>query len=325
MVNASLSNPNALSVDLRRAQASTGQSTTTGLVSSSVTSANGATTLMAQNGQLAIVASHVAAGAQSQLSLQGAQVDLSGALSGQESTREETRSATNNHIGIVRPGEGIQSRGGLQGSNDSTRLVATSLAGGSISITATGIAGSTRTVVLPDGTTRAIANPSGISLAGVTLTTPGQLALDAGTATIAFNLMQTGATTSQTQQQRDLAYQTARGAGATLNQAEYNQLSYGSLSLGGSVTVQVASNSNQRGNAAASTGPQEAVTTGSANPSSNEQTLTQLAQQPGMAWVGDVVRQQQQAALTQYWIGRVVQYSIRADTCVGGYSSALSV
>jgi hypothetical protein len=195
----------------------------------------------------------------------------------------------------------------------------------SISITATGIAGSTRTVVLPDGTTQVIANPSGISLAGVTLTTPGQLALDAGTATIAFNLMQTGATTSQTQQQRDLVYQTARGQGGTLNQAEYNQLSYGSLSLGGSVTVQVASNSNQRGNTSASTGPQEAVTTGSSNPSASEQTLTQLAQQPGMAWVGDVVRQQQQAALAQYWIGRVVQYSISAGTCVRGYSSALSL
>ncbi|NMM07118.1 filamentous hemagglutinin N-terminal domain-containing protein [Polaromonas sp.] len=271
MLNGSLSNPNSLSLDFKRGASSNATSASTTEAGSTVTSANGATTLIAQNGILAVIASNVSAGSDKQLKLQGAQVYLSGGLNSEETTLESKQNATNIHAGIVKPSEGLFSRGGVKGTSGQTTLAATTLAGGNISIQATGKPGQTA-----DGQDL----PSGISLAGVKLTTPGELKLDAGDGKLAFNIIQTTTSTSRESTQRDLVYQKAKGQGTTSTDAEYNDLTYGKLTIKTpNVVIQQA---------------RSAGAAGALTPAS----LSELGSKPGMGWIADVQRQQAELART---------------------------
>jgi filamentous hemagglutinin len=271
MFNGSLSNPNSLGIDLKRGASSDATQSSLTQAGSSITSANGPTSLMAQNGVLAVIASNVSAGADKQLTLQGAQVLLSGGLNSQQSTLEQTREATNIHAGIVKPSEGIFSRGGAKEAHGQTTLAATTLSGGNINVTATGQLGQNS-----DGTP----TPSGLTLAGVKVTTPGTLSLDAGEGKLALNLIQTTTSASEETRQRDLAYQKAQGAGATSTEAQYNELSYGKLTVKGpAITIEQA---------------QSAGSHGAAIP----KTLAELASQPGLTWIADMQRQQAENART---------------------------
>ena len=271
MLNGSLSNPNSLSLDFKRGASSNATSASTTEAGSTVTSANEPTTLIAQNGVLAVIASNVSAGAGKTLTLQGAQVYLSGALNSEESSFEQTKKATNIHAGIVKPSEGLFSRGGVKGTSGQTTLAATTLAGGNISIQATGTPGQTA-----DGQDL----PSGISLAGVKLTTPGELKIDAGDGKLAFNIIQTTTSTSRESTQRDLVYQKAKGQGTTSTDAEYNDLMYGKLTIKTpNVVIQQA---------------RSAGAAGALTPA----TLTELGNKPGMGWIADVQRQQAELART---------------------------
>ena len=63
---------------------------------------------------------------------------MSGGLSSEETSSQTKQNSTNIHAGIVKPSEGILSRGGVKGTGSSTSLAATSLSGGNIDIRATG-------------------------------------------------------------------------------------------------------------------------------------------------------------------------------------------
>lgn len=261
------------------------------------------------------IGDYSSAGAGKQLTLQGAQVYLSGALNSQESTVTQTSKSTALHAGVVKPSEGMLSRGGIKGADSQTSLAATTLSGGNITISATGQPGKGI-----DG------NPlqSGISLAGVSITTPGQLALDAGKGTLAFNIIETTQSTSKETTQRDLAYQVARGQGSSEGTAQYNALSYGSLAVhANTVTIQTATATTGKGKVDSSVGTAVAIApvssaglaggkdgagntnpaaaaaaqvAGAINGSTNANAnLNLLAQRPGMGWVSDVVQQQQAA------------------------------
>ena len=266
MTRGSLSNPNSLGFDLKRGASTSGTRSSTTQAGSSITSASGNTTLIADKGVLAVIASNVSAGADKQLTLQGAQVYLSGGLNSEETTSQAKQNATNIHAGIVKPSEGILSRGGVKGTGSSTSLAATTLSGGNIDIRATGTPGKNA-----DGSPAL----SGISLAGVKLSTPGELNLNAGDGKLAFNILQTTTSSSKETTQRDLAYQKAQGEGSTSTEAVYNELNYAKLTTkaAGGVTVQQAQSAGSKG----------AITPA---------TLTELSAQPGMGWIADVQRQQ---------------------------------
>ena len=274
MFNGSLSNPNSLGIDLQRgASSDTTQSSLT-QVGSSITSANGPTTLIARQGVLAVIASDIKAGAGKDLSLQGAQVLLSGGLNSQQSTSEQTKESTNIHLGVVKPSEGIFSRGGAKEASGQATLAATTLSGGNISIQSTGTPG-----LNPDGSANSNAS-SGLTLAGVKVTTPGTLSLDSGDGKLALNLIQTTTSVSEETRQRDLAYQKAQGAGASSTEAQYNELTYGKLTVKSpAITIEQA---------------QTAGNHGAAIP----KTLAELASQPGLGWIADVQRQQAEIART---------------------------
>jgi len=278
MIGGSIGNP---TLNLGMKEGSTRTQNTTTQSGSSITSANGNTSLIAQEGVLAVIASNVGAAADKQLSLQGAQVVLSGALNSNQSTSEQTKKSTNLHAGIVKPSEGALSRGTAKGNSTSTSLAATTLSGGNISIKATGTPGKDK-----DGNE----NLSGISLAGVKLNTKGELALDAGQGNLAFNIIETTQSTSLETTQRDIAYQKAQGAGSTEGSAQYNQLNYGKLSIkAGSVTVQTGTSATGKGKVDSSVGQSAPAT---------PTQLKDLATKPGMAWVNDVAAQSAELAKT---------------------------
>jgi filamentous hemagglutinin len=278
MITGSIGNP---TLNLGMKEANTRTKTTTTQAGSSITSANGDTSLIAQEGMLAIIASSVSAGADKQLSLEGKQVLLTGALNSEESSFDSTKKSTNLHAGIVKPSEGALSRGTAKSATTSTSLAATTLSGGNISIKATGEPGKDK-----DGND----NLSGIALAGVKLNTPGTLALDAGKGNLAFNIIETTQSTSLETTQRDIAYQKAKGAGTTEGTAEYNELNYGKLTVkAGSVTVQTATSATGKGKVDSSVGQATPATPA---------TLKELASKPGMGWVNDVAAQSAELAKT---------------------------
>ena len=271
----------SLGISLSAKDNRTATRTTTTQAASSITSATGATTLIAQEGVLAVIGSNVSAAPDKQLTLQGKQVVLSGALSSEESTLEQSKKSTNVHLGVVKPSEGMLSRGTLKGSTSSTNVAATTLSGGNISIKSTGEPGKDA-----DGKD----NLSGISLAGVKITTPGTLALDAGKGNLAFNILETTQSSSLETTQRDIAYQKAKGAGTSDGSAQYNDLSYGKLAIkADTITVQTGVGSTGKGQVPSNVGASSAATPAQ---------LKDLASKPGMSWVNDVAAQSAELAKT---------------------------
>jgi hypothetical protein len=113
-------------------------------------------------------------------------------------------------------------------------------------------------------------------------------AINAGSGTLALNIIQTTSSTSKESTQRDLLYQINQGAGSTSTDAQYNSLSYGTITV-----------------AAAQTTIQQGVNSGSASGTprpglvspNTAASLQQLSSQPGMAWINDI--QQQTAELAK--------------------------
>jgi filamentous hemagglutinin len=273
----------SLGISLSAKDNRTATRTSTTQVGSSITSATGATTLIAQEGVLAVIGSNVSAADDKQLTLQGKQVVLSGALNSEESTLEQSKKSTNMHFGVVKPSEGMLSRGTLKGSTSSTNVAATTLSGGNVSIKSTGEPGKDA-----DGKD----NLSGISLAGVKITTPGTLALDAGKGNLAFNILETTQSSSLETTQRDIAYQKAKGAGTSDGTAVYNELSYGKLAIkADTITVQT-------GVSAAGTGKGQVPSNIGASSAATPAQLKDLASKPGMSWVNDVAAQSAELAKT---------------------------
>jgi filamentous hemagglutinin len=244
---------------------------------------------------LAIIASNVSAAQDKQLNLEGKEVLITGALNSNETTFDSSKKSTNLHAGIVKPSQGMLSRGTTKGTNSSTSLAATTLSGGNISIKATGTPGKDK-----DGNDLL----SGIALAGVKLNTPGELALDAGQGNLAFNIIETTSSTSLETTQRDIAYQKAKGAGSTQGTAEYNDLNYGKLSIkAGSVTVQTGSSAADAAAAPATAGgagqaAQAAAQAAAGGNPATPASLKTLAAKPGMAWINDVAAQSAELAKT---------------------------
>lgn len=264
--------PGDASFDVMRAHDMTGSVQTQTERDSNVTAGGNLTVTAGKD--VNVYASNLTAG--SDLALTGQNVNV---VSGTEynstslgvSDRRQSVAPT---AAVVRTGHGLDNRGSVTNSKESTTLAAATLSGQNVSITAT---------------------QGDVTLMAATVNAGNSATISAEHGAVNMGVVTTGTTVEQSRGERDLAYQRTRDSGVTTTAANYTQISTGAggLTLNTpTVNVQVGVPVAYQGNAQFGVPTQTLA-----------QAIADQAGKPGMQWLTQVQNNAQLNNLQINWSG----------------------